>query len=287
MKRRLFLSALNCLRCARLFQPKLAKLCLVHSFARGGRVAALGTEIHKTKPHMSWIRHFLTSSIGKKLIMSLTGLFLMLFLVVHLVGNLQLLINDGGQAFNVYTKFMTSNPLIKTISYTLYTFILLHAIQGWMLWRQNSAARGGKGYAVKVTRATGTNAFAASNMGWLGTIIFVFLLIHLYQFWWQMKMDALPYVDYAGESYKNLYLPVEAAFSNPGYVAFYVLSMVVIAYHLWHGFQSSFQTLGLNHKKYTPFIKWVGKIYAILIPVGFALIPILFFLNIKPLTALH
>ena len=83
---------------------------------------------------MSWITNFLTSSIGRKLIMSLTGLFLIQFLLVHLVGNLQLLIDDNGEAFNIYANFMTTNPVIKTVSYLLYAGILLHAIQGLLLW---------------------------------------------------------------------------------------------------------------------------------------------------------
>lgn len=230
---------------------------------------------------MSWFTHFLTSSIGKKLVMSLTGLFLILFLVVHLAGNLQLLLADEGMKFNLYAKFMTTNPLIKTISYGLYAFILIHAIQGWMLWKQNKSARGDQGYAVKVTRTKGTSGFASGNMGWLGTIIFVFLLLHLYQFWLQMKMDVLPYATYEGVSVKNLYAAVEAAFNNPIYVAVYVVSMIIIGIHLWHGFQSAFQTLGLNHKKYTPLIKTIGKIYAVLIPAAFAIIPIFFLLGIK------
>ncbi|MEZ5057263.1 MAG: hypothetical protein R2879_09520 [Saprospiraceae bacterium] len=121
---------------------------------------------------MSWFSHFLTTSIGRKLIMSLTGLFLILFLVVHLVGNLQLLLDDGGEKFNMYAHFMTQNPLIKTISYSLYAFILIHAFQGFALWRKNRNARG-VGYAVNNTRAVGTSAFASKNMGWLGTVIFI------------------------------------------------------------------------------------------------------------------
>ena len=92
---------------------------------------------------MSWVSKFLSSSIGQKVIMSLTGLFLMLFLVVHLIGNLQLLKADNGEAFNTYAFFMTHNPLIKTVSYSLYAFILWHAIQGLRLWLNNRAARGG------------------------------------------------------------------------------------------------------------------------------------------------
>lgn len=229
---------------------------------------------------MGWFGRFLTSSIGRKLIMSLTGLFLIVFLVVHLAGNLQLLYDDGGQAFNLYAKFMTTNPLIKTVSYLLYAFILIHAIQGWMLWSKNRAARGSQRYAVHVLRgAEGQSPKVAARMGWLGTIIFIFLLVHLYQFWLQMKMGVLPTVEYDGVTANNLYLPVKEAYTDLGFVIFYVVSMYVVGVHLWHGFQSAFQTLGLNHQKYTPLIRFVGKAYSILVAVGFALIPIIFYLR--------
>lgn len=213
------------------------------------------------------------------MIMSLTGIFLILFLLVHLAGNLQLLKSDGGMAFNMYAKFMTTNPLIKTVSYLLYLSILVHAFQGMLLWRKNRAARGSNPYAVKVTRTVATSSFASRNMAGLGIVIFIFILIHLYQFWLQMKLDYLPYVTYDGEEYKNLYTPVEAAYSKLYYVIFYVVSMIVIAYHLMHGFWSAFQTLGLDHRKYTPVIKFIGSAYSILIPLGFALIPIVMYIK--------
>ena len=222
---------------------------------------------------MSWITSFLKSSLGKKLVMSLTGLFLILFLVVHLVGNLQLLIDDGGEKFNLYAKFMTSNPLIKTVSYGLYLFIVIHTWQGILLWRQNRKARG---IRYEVPSKT-TSSFSARNMASLGIIIFVFILIHMWQFWFQMKIGALDMVTYDGYEVKNLYEPVKMAFANVWYVVFYVLSMLVIAFHLWHGFQSAFQTLGMSHHKYMPLIKTVGAIYSILIPLGFAIIPVYFF----------
>jgi len=223
---------------------------------------------------MNWFTNFLTSSIGRKLIMSLTGLFMILFLVVHLIGNLQLLYSDEGEKFNLYALFMTTFTPIKVISYGLYAFILIHAVQGWILWRKNVTARGPQGYAVKVTRATNTNARAASNMGWLGTIIFVFLVIHLYQFWLQMKMGALEHKIYDGVAVADLYATVKETYMNTGFVIFYVVSMVVIAFHLWHGFQSAFQTLGWNHRKYTPLIHLIGKIYSVIVPALFALIPL-------------
>lgn len=228
---------------------------------------------------MGWFRKFLTSSIGQKVIMSLTGVFLIVFLVIHLVGNLQLLYYDEGKAFNMYAKFMTTFGPIKLISYLLYASILLHAVQGWLLWAKNRMARGAQDYAVKKVRAVKTNGFIASKMGWLGTIIFVFILIHLYQFWFQMKLGALTEVTYDDQAYANLYQPVYTAFTNIWFVLFYIASMVIIGMHLWHGFHSSFQTLGLNHKKYSPFIRFLGRAYSVIIPTGFAIIPIVFYLK--------
>ncbi len=221
---------------------------------------------------MSWFSKFLTSSIGRKLIMSLTGLFLVVFLLVHLTGNLQLLFDDGGRQFNEYAEFMTSNPLIKATSYGLYFFILLHAIQGLLLWSKNRAAKG-RTYAVKTSENT---TFAGRSMGWLGTIILIFLILHMWQFWFQMKIGGVPATSYDADL-RDLYQVVAYAFSQWWYVLFYVVSMVVISFHLLHGFQSAFQTLGLNHRKYTPLIKFIGLVYAILVPLGFAIIPLFFY----------
>jgi succinate dehydrogenase / fumarate reductase cytochrome b subunit len=225
---------------------------------------------------MNWFITFLKSSLGKKLIMSLTGLFLIIFLIVHLSGNFQLLRNDNGQQFNLYTRFMTTNPIIKIVSYLLYAFIFLHTIQGMVLWRQNLQARKSR-YAVPGTR---TSSFASRNMAYLGMVIFIFIIIHLWQFWFQMKIGALSIVTYEGhEPVKNLYEVVDYAFSQWWYVVFYVFCMVALAYHLLHGFESAFQSLGINHHKYTPFIKWIGIIYSIIVPLGFAAIPVIFYLS--------
>ena len=224
---------------------------------------------------MNWFSKFLGSSIGRKLIMSLTGLFLISFLPVHLVGNLQLLAGDGGEAFNVYAEFMTTNPLIKFISYGLYFFILVHTVLGIRIWLLNRSAKGSK-YAVA---SPSTSTFSSRNMAWLGIIIFAFIVLHMYQFWLKMKMGALPMVEVAAYDHpvNNLYAPEQAAYSDPIYVIIYVISMIVIGFHLWHGFQSSFQTLGLNHKKYTPTIKGLGAIYSIVVPLGFIVIPVVFY----------
>lgn len=117
-------------------------------------------------------------------------------------------------------------------------------------------------------------------MAWLGIIVFVFLMLHLYQFWLQMKLGNLALVTYDGidEPIKDLYASVYVVYQNPVFVLVYVLSMVVIGLHLWHGFQSAFQTLGINHKKYSPLIHGIGKLYAILIPALFAWIPVYMYL---------
>ncbi|MBK6266797.1 succinate dehydrogenase cytochrome b subunit [Marivirga sp. S37H4] len=222
---------------------------------------------------MSWLADTLTSSIGRKLIMSLTGLFLIVFLVVHLSGNFQLLANDGGESFNAYTKFMTTNPLIATISYGLYFFILLHIIMSIVLYRRNRSARP---ITYKKYDGSANSSWASRNMGILGTVILIFLVIHLRNFWYEMKFGSLPLDEFGN---KDLYLIVSQAFSDVWYVALYVVCMIGLAFHLSHGFASAFASLGVSHNKYTPFIKKFGIAFAIIIPLGFAAIPVIMFIN--------
>ncbi len=221
---------------------------------------------------MNWFTKLLSSTLGKKVIMALTGLFLISFLVIHLIGNLQLLKDDGGHAFNVYAKFMTSNPLIKTISYTLYASIIIHAFWALLLTLQNRKARGGS-YVMN----NKSSAWTSRNMGILGTIILVFLVIHMKDFWAQMHWGSVPMATYDGQEVKDLYKIVGLAFEAAWYVALYVVCMIALAFHLWHGFSSAFQTLGLNHLKYNGVINFVGRTIAIVIPAAFAWIPIAMF----------
>lgn len=211
--------------------------------------------------------------------MSLTGLFLILFLAVHLAGNFQLLKDDGGVAFNTYAYFMTTNPLIKFVAIGNYIFIALHAIIGLLIWSKNRAAKGSK-YAV---RSNADVTWASKNMALLGTLILAFIFIHMGDFWWKMKMDTVPYVTVEGMDVqvKDLYSKVAHTFSNPLMVAAYVIGLLTLSFHLWHGFQSAFQTLGLNHPKYSPLIKGLGKLYAVIVPLGFAVIPLYYFFVMK------
>lgn len=209
--------------------------------------------------------------------MSLTGLFLVLFLVVHLAGNLQLLIDDKGETFNAYAYMMANNPLIKVIAIGNYVFIALHTVQGILLAIKNRQAKGSK-YAVSTNK---TASWASKNMALLGTLILAFLLIHMGDFWFKMKFTPgeLSDVSVAGVEgqVKDLFTKVQYSFSQAWIVIVYLIGLIVLSFHLSHGFQSAFQTLGLNHKKYTPFIKALGKGYSILVPLGFAIIPIVYF----------
>jgi succinate dehydrogenase / fumarate reductase cytochrome b subunit len=226
---------------------------------------------------MNWFTNFLSSTLGRKLLMALTGLFLILFLLVHLIGNLQLLHSDEGQAFNTYAHFMTSNPLIITVSVVNFAFIFLHILWAALLTKRNRAARGTVGYAVNKNSST----VSSRNMGILGTLILLFLVIHLKGFWYQTHFGNIPLVEHVqGKPVKNLFAVVQEAYSQIWYVVLYVVSMAVVAFHLYHGFGSAFQTLGLNHVKYNPIIRFVGVAFSIIVPVLFALIPILMFFHI-------
>lgn len=223
---------------------------------------------------MSWVTNTFRSTLGRKLIMALTGLFLILFLVVHLAGNLQLLAGDGGRLFNLYADDMGKNPLIRAVSILNFLFIILHVAYSIILARLNKQARP-VGYAV--SKPSENSAWSSRNMGILGTLILIFLLVHLRGFWYEAKFGEVPMVTYEEGEFKDVYAIVSAAYSNLLYVAFYVVSMGFLAFHLSHGFASAFQTLGLNHKKYSPIIKKVGLGFSIIVPLLFALIPIVMY----------
>ncbi len=221
---------------------------------------------------MGWVKNTFTSSIGKKLIMSLTGIFLILFLVEHLIGNLLLLKSDGGAAFNEFAHFMKHNPLIMVGEVVLFLGFIFHIIDGIMLVRSNNNARPVK-YAVQ--NKSKVTSWTSKLMGPFGIILLIFLIIHLYDFF-RYKYFA-PVANMEGTDISDLAQLVYIKFTDPLYVAFYVISMLVVGFHIHHGFQSAFQTLGLNHKKYTPFIKALGFCFSVVITVGMSLIPLIIY----------
>jgi len=226
---------------------------------------------------MGWLSDALKSSLGRKLVMALTGLFLVLFLVGHLLGNMLLFANDGGQAFNEYARFMTSTPIIQALSLITYASIIIHVVYSIIITRKN---RGARPIAYAVNTASANSLWTSRNMGVLGTIVLIFLVIHMKSFWYQMKFGEMPMVNYQGAGeFKDLYSIVAEAFTQWWYVALYVVAMFGLAFHLSHGFKSAFQTLGLTHKKYTPLIESVGFWFAIVVPVLFALMPVVMYIQ--------
>ncbi|MBK6521042.1 MAG: succinate dehydrogenase cytochrome b subunit [Bacteroidia bacterium] len=216
---------------------------------------------------------FLKSSIGKKVIMGATGLFLITFLVVHCFINMLIFFNDGGETFNKGAEFMGTNWLIRATEIILFVGLILHVVQALVLTLENRKARPVP-YA-KVNGAANSSWYSRS-MGLLGTLILMFLIIHLRHFWVESRFtDHIAHNEYeklAGQ--ETMYHEMLEVFENPIVVLVYVLAMISLAYHLLHGFQSVFQTLGLNHRKYTPLIKKAGIVFSIVISVLFASMPI-------------
>lgn len=226
---------------------------------------------------MSWFTKMLSSTLGKKLLMSLTGLFLISFLTIHMIGNLAIFNADDGLAFNAYANFMSTNPLIGTISYLLYAGIVLHVIVALLLYIANYSARPVK---YKVQKSKDNSSWESRSMTLLGVLILAFLFIHLKDFWWQYKHDGgYQFVEDANGN-RDIYALVVQQFKTPFALVTYLTGLVALFFHLKHGFQSAFQTLGLEHRKYTPLIKTVGLIYSIVVPIGFAMMPVyVFFLK--------
>ena len=213
---------------------------------------------------MTW-KQFFTSSIGKKLIMGFTGLFLIIFLVVHAGINACIFLNDEGKTFDTVAHFMSRNWILRFLELGLFAGLILHIIQGILLLRQNNAARP-IGYAVnKNPKST----WYSKSMGLLGVLILLFLVMHLSHFWLGTKEEL-----YVNRKPQSLYGEMKIVFSKGYIVALYLVGLFALLWHLMHGFQSAFHTLGLNRKKYTPIINALGAGYSILIVALFALMPL-------------
>jgi len=210
-----------------------------------------------------------SSSIGKKLIMGITGLFLILFLIVHCFINSLIFLNDGGLTFNLGAHFMATNWLIRGSEIILMLGLLAHIVQGLRLTFLNQAARPVK-YAVNNGNAN--SKWYSRSMGLLGTLLLIFLIVHLSNFWVVSRFTGIPTEDANG--HEDLFAVMKETFQNVWIVVLYVLAMASLLYHLLHGFASAFQTLGWNHRKYSPLIKSVGVWYSIILSVLFAAMPV-------------
>lgn len=224
---------------------------------------------------MGSIANAFSSSIGKKLIMGLTGLFLISFLVVHCFLNCFVFFDNTGVLFNEGAHFMATNWIIRAMEVVLMAGLLLHIVQGARLTFENQAARPVK-YAYHDGQSN--SKWYSRSMGLLGTLLLIFLIVHLAQFWTVSRFTGIPTVDANG--HEDLYAVMKETFANIGWVILYVLSMISLAYHLLHGFASAFQTMGWNHKKYTPIIKAIGVGFSIIIPLLFAAMPVWIYLGL-------
>lgn len=214
----------------------------------------------------------LQSSLTKKYVMALAGLFLITFLFVHLGINLLVLLPDTSW-FNIAAHFMGTNILIKVFEVVLFGGFIIHIIYGLILQVQNWMARPDR---YKVEGWSHKSPFS-KFMIHTAAIIFIFLIIHLIDFYFKAKFGDIGDVVIDGEHYHDLAALVLAKFKIIVYVIGYIIAIVILGFHLHHGFQSAFQSLGINHKTYTPIINVVGNLVAIILVAGYILIPLVIY----------
>ena len=233
---------------------------------------------------MTWKQAF-TSSVGKKIVMAITGLSLILFLIVHVTVNACMWAvifepNDNGEVFNKAAHFLGQTLVPRVLEIGLFLFFFIHIIQGYVLEVQNRSKRGTP-YAMNYGNR-GSKWYSRS-MGLLGTLIFLFLILHIYDFWIPSRfggdaniheLEMVTYPDNPNHPYHNLYYEMIKVFQNGWIVILYVLGCISLAYHLAHGFQSSFKTLGVYNKRYTSFLRGLGYAFAIIVSLVFALMPV-------------
>ncbi len=216
---------------------------------------------------------FLHSSIGKKFTMGLTGLFLTSFLVVHVSINSAIFANDGGVSFNAAAHFMATNPVIRVVEIGLFVGLLLHIFQALVLTLENRKARP---IAYAKVNGAANSSWYSRSMGILGSLLLIFLVVHLAHFWIDTKVAV-----FSGKADEhNTFNEMKEVFSHWYLVLIYVIGVGSLLFHILHGFQSAFQTLGINHKKYTPIIKKVGIWFSVIVCILFASMPITMFLGL-------
>jgi len=207
---------------------------------------------------MNWLTKTVNSSVGKKQFMAVTGLGFCCFLAIHLFGNMFVYL--GKDAFNSYVDHLHAlGPLVTISEIGLVIFALIHICMAAILFLQNLAARP-VGYVVK--RNAGGRTPASATMPYTGLLILIFIIIHMVTF------------KFADHSHMTVYEVVETALSNMPVLVFYILSTVVVAFHVNHGLWSAFQTFGANHPKYMPIIRGFGIVYSLIIGIGFGFVPV-------------
>ena len=232
---------------------------------------------------MKWSLFF-TSAVGKKFVMALTGIFLITFLVVHVGLNACIFADwvdttDNGEMFNKAAHFMGSTIVTRILEGVLFLGFIIHIIQGYVIETKNRVRRG-QGY--KIGLGSRGSTWMSRSMAILGTLIFMFLILHISKFWWASRITHdLSDVVYNGGTLKvhNLFLRMYDVFQDPVIVIIYILSVLFLGFHLWHGFHSAFRSMGIHNKKYLSLLKGLGYGFTVIVCVMFALMPVSMYLN--------
>jgi succinate dehydrogenase / fumarate reductase cytochrome b subunit len=224
---------------------------------------------------MKW-SEFLTSSVGKKLVMALTGLFLISFLVVHVGINACIWANDGGEMFNKAAHFMGAVVVIRILEVGLFAGIFIHIIQGYVLEFSNRSKRN-TGY--KVPMGSKGSAWYRKSMGLLGTILLLFFIIHWYHFWIPSRFTGVEETFIDNKPVHDLYSLMKITFQELWVVIVYVFACFSLCWHLIHGFQSAFRTMGVSNHRYLVMIRSAGIAFAIIVSTAFAMMPVSMYLG--------
>lgn len=220
---------------------------------------------------MKWLLTYLTSSIGKKQVMGATGFMLLLFVLGHMVGNLQLLLPDPSaaqSAYNTYSYFLTKSKLfLYTVEAGLAVIFIVHLYLAITLKLQNLKARGSVRYAVDARK--GKKQFPTFIMIWSGLSIIAFVIWHILTVrngvhYYYINPDVA-----SGAVVRDMWLTTVEILGNPLFAVFYIMVMILLGFHLWHAISSAFQTMGINHQKWTPIIEKLGIIYCVVVAIGF------------------
>jgi succinate dehydrogenase / fumarate reductase cytochrome b subunit len=225
---------------------------------------------------MKWSELF-TSSVGKKFVMGLTGIFLILFLIVHVGLNACIWAMDGGEMFNMAAHFMGATVVMRVLEIGLFLGFILHIVQAYMLENQNRKKRG---VTYQVPMGNKGSKWYSRYMGWLGTFVLLFLVVHIRQFWVPSRFLEMPEVTYPpGVAVHDLFSLMKDTFTNIWYVALYLVGCLALSYHLMHGFQSAFRSLGVYNNRYLKLINGIGVGFAIIVPLTFAMMPVSMYFN--------
>lgn len=229
---------------------------------------------------MKW-SHFFTSAVGRKIVMALTGIFLITFLIVHVGLNACIFADlkwlnpqDNGEMFNKAAHFMGSTIVTRLLEIVLFIGFLIHIIQGYAVELKN---RGRRGAGYQVSLGSRGSTWMSRSMAILGTLIFLYLVMHISHFWIPSRITkSLEEVSYDNgvSQMHNLYLRMYDVFQTPWVVALYLLGVASLAFHLLHGFHSAFRSVGVHNKKYLSLLKGLGYGFTVIVCVLFALMPI-------------